>query len=373
MKNLFYLIIVLIGFSCKGSLSNSEKIKSIDLGEIRATPKQEKVTLEDLNVTIQSIRLETNDSCILNKITQLVDVDYLWIVADRQLYKFDKSGTFIGKIGQKGQGPAEYVAPERIQVDREQKIVYVIDYFGRKMMAFDYEGHFLRSLPLPEDYSLNRIALDNGQLYYSSYNNSVMPDLLACDMTTGKIDTVSFRERTMGQEAYAGETFIYHLDGKAYLYHYFNDTVYTFANNSLTPAYLFKLGDSKFTFKQLTITGDATSEEPVDRPKIQLSNFIDTEKCIILSYSVITSWKMGAEPDQRFALYDKVGQVMYPDVYLVSEKEPVFSIEPKDPIFASSDEHSIFTFKQAFDLLEENQIEGLDVEDNPVIVQYTFN
>ncbi len=66
MKNLFYLVIVLIGFSCKGSLSNREELRSVELGVINATPKQEKVTLEDLNVTIKSIRLETNDSCILN-------------------------------------------------------------------------------------------------------------------------------------------------------------------------------------------------------------------------------------------------------------------------------------------------------------------
>ncbi len=65
MKNLFYLVIVLIGFSCKGSLSNREELRSVELGVINATPKQEKVTLEDLNVTIKSIRLETNDSCIL--------------------------------------------------------------------------------------------------------------------------------------------------------------------------------------------------------------------------------------------------------------------------------------------------------------------
>lgn len=29
MKNLFYLIIVLIGFSCKGSLSDREELKSV--------------------------------------------------------------------------------------------------------------------------------------------------------------------------------------------------------------------------------------------------------------------------------------------------------------------------------------------------------
>lgn len=105
MKNLFYLIIVLIGFSCKGSLSDREELKSVHLGVINATPKQEKVVLEDLNATIKSIRLETNDSCILNKITQLVDVDYLWIVADRQLYKFDKMVLSSERLDRKDKVP----------------------------------------------------------------------------------------------------------------------------------------------------------------------------------------------------------------------------------------------------------------------------
>ena len=71
-------------------------------------------------------------------------------------------------IGQRGQGPTEYVDVEHIQVDGQKKLIYVLDYFGRKLLAYDYEGSCLKTWPLPEDYALNRISLLQGQLYYTS-------------------------------------------------------------------------------------------------------------------------------------------------------------------------------------------------------------
>lgn len=371
MRHLLFLSVSLFLFSCTNT--HTDKMGHIEFGNIKASPEKEKIIMEDLKVSIKPIRLETNDDCLLGNITQLADIDFLWIVADRQVYKFDKDGNFIEKIGQKGQGPTEYIAPQKIQIDAKKKNVYVMDYFGRKVVTYDYDGNFLKSLPLPEDYSLNNMFLNNSNLYYLSNNNSVKPDLLSCNTTTGKIDTISYRERTMGQEAFAGNTYMYNIKGNTYLYHYFNDTIYSFKNNQLTPAYFLDLGNNMFTFKQLTVIGDETSEEPIDNPKMMLSNFIDTHRGIILSYSVVSSWKMGSEPDMRFSFYDKEKQKMYPDAYFVSRDIPVFSIEDKDPIFASSDEKSIYTFKQAYDLMEEEIIEGLEDEDNPIIIQYTFN
>ncbi len=372
MKNYFYLLLATVCFGCAGGGSENEGMLHIRMDNLNPYPQQEKVILEELDVTIEPIRLETNEDCLLNKITQMLDEDYLWIVADRQIYKFDQQGKFVGKVGRKGQGPTEYVAPERIQLDSQNKIVYVMDYFGRKVMAYDYEGNFLRSQPLPEDYSLNRLLFDKGQLYYSSFNNSVMPDLLATDLMTGKTDTISYRERVMGSEGFEGETFFNKIGDKTYLYHYFNDTVYSVENKQLVPAYIFDLGENLLTFAQLTVVGESGFEEPIDRSKMRLSQFIDTEKYIFLSYQEIDSWQPQKEPDNRFAFYDKEKQLMVSDAYLVSEEEPAFSIEPTDPIFASSDGYSIFSYKQAYDLVEDNIFDNLLEDDNPVVFKYKF-
>ena len=371
MKNFFCALFILLCFACSVQDSKNDEMLRVELGSISSSPQQEEITLEDLNGTLSTIELETTDSCLLNKITQLIDLEYLWVVADRQVYKFAKDGKFISQIGRKGQGPQEYVAPEYIQVDNEQQQVYVLDFFGRKMLVYDYNGKFVNSWSLPEDYSLNRIALHNKKFYYTSFSNTVSPDLLAYDVATNTIDTISFRDRTMGQEAFAGQTFIYDLNKKTYLYHYFNDTVYTF-DGKLHPDFIFDLGDAKFTYSQLTLVGDYASEEPIRSPKIQVSNFVDMKHFLVLSYSVLQSWKPTEKPDNRFALYDKSKKEMHSDVKIVVDGKPWFDIEPENAIFASTDEHSIYVFKQVDDLVDSPEFKEYDVENNPVLIKYSF-
>lgn len=371
-KNLIYFVTAFaLGFGCTRP-NTQQSIEVIEMGRVSTTPKQTELSLEELNLRIDVLPLETNDSCLLGKITQLEDVDYLWIVSDRQLYQFDKQGSFIKMIGQRGQGPTEYVAVEHIQVDGQKKQIYVLDYLGRKLLTYDYEGYCLRTWPLPEDYSLNRISLLQGQLYYTSYTNSVRPDLYAVNLSTGKMDTISIHEREMGQEAFAGITFVYSLHGKSHLYHYFNDTIYTIAQHQLTPAYLFKLGNNMFTYGQLTVTGDHQTAEPLSEPRIEITNFLDLESLILISYQVKTPRQKMGERDNRFALYDKQRQIMHADILLTNPIEKMLGLASDDPVFASSDEHSFYTFKQAFDLTDKGLLENLNVEDNPVIVKFTF-
>lgn len=371
-KNLIYFVTAFaLGFGCTRP-NTQQSIEVIEMGRVSTTPKQTELSLEELNLRIDVLPLETNDSCLLGKITQLEDVDYLWIVSDRQLYQFDKQGSFIKMIGQRGQGPTEYVAVEHIQVDGQKKQIYVLDYLGRKLLTYDYEGYCLRTWPLPEDYSLNRISLLQGQLYYTSYTNSVRPDLYAVNLSTGKMDTISIHEREMGQEAFAGITFVYSLHGKSHLYHYFNDTIYTIAQHQLTPAYLFKLGNNMFTYGQLTVTGDHQTAEPLSEPRIEITNFLDLESLILISYQVKTPHQKMGERDNRFALYDKQRQIMHADILLTNPIEKMLGLASDDPVFASSDEHSFYTFKQAFDLTDKGLLENLNVEDNPVIVKFTF-
>ena len=372
IKNLIYHAIAFsLCFGCTGP-NTQQSMEVIEMGSVSTTPKQAELSLEELNLHVDVLPLETNNSCLLGKITQLEDVAYLWIVSERQLYQFNKQGSFIKMIGQRGQGPTEYVAVEHIQIDEQKKQIYVLDYLGRKLLAYDYEGSCLRTWPLPEDYALNRICLQQGQLYYTSYTNSIRPDLYAVNLNTGKMDTISVHEREMGQEAYAGMTFVYSLHGKSHLYHYFNDTVYTITQHQLTPAYLFKLGNNMFTYGQLIVTSDYQTAESLSEPRIEISNFLDLESLILISYRVKTPRQKMGERDNRFALYDKQRQIMHTDILLTNPIEKILGLASDDPVFASSDEHSFYTFKQAFDLTDKEFLENLNAEDNPVLVKFTF-
>ena len=51
---------------------------------------------------------------------------------------------------------------------------------------------------------------------------------------------------------------------------------------------------------------------------------------------------------------------------------PALNLKKSDPLILSTDQKSFYTYKQAEDLADENLIEGLDPDDNPVLVKYSF-
>lgn len=367
-KQIYHLGLFLLLAGCAEPVS---EIPTINV-EIKSSPVLEEISVESLGGTVEMIPLETSDSCLLSKVEQLVDQDFLWIVADKQIYKFGKDGKFIRKIGKVGQGPEEYVAPQQIWVDEKGKRLFVLDYFGRKTLILDYEGNVLKSFGLPQDYSLNKIAFVDKELLYTSMNNSVKPDLFVCNLETQQIDTLSYRERIMGTEGFLGNTYIYPLKDKTYLYHYFNDTVYTYSNKKLTPAYVFNLNGYKYQFEELEIVADYTPKKPIDGPRIQLSNFVELENFLFVPYTVAVPRRKLDEADARLLIYDKRNKTLYADAQLVCTQAPALNLKKSDPLILSTDQKSFYTYKQAEDLADENLIEGLDPDDNPVLVKYSF-
>lgn len=357
---------------CLSCTEPGSKMKTIKLGRIMSNPVREEISLESMNGSVEMIPLETSDSCLLSKLEQLVVEDFLWVVADKQLYKFTLDGKFIQKIGEIGQGPEEYINPSQILVDPQTKRLFVLDYFGRKTLIFDYDGNVLKSIKLPQDYSLSKIALDKGNLLYTSNYNSVIPDLFIGDLDNGQMDTLSFRDRTMGVEGFIGETFIYTIDNETFLYHYFNDTVYVCINNQLKPAYLFDLGDYIYRFEELEMNPDFTMKVPIEGLRTQVTNFIETPDYIFVNYLVANPSNKTSGPDVRLAIYDKNSATMHADAQLICSQIPAVSLKKFDPLIPSTDRKSIYTYKLAEDLVEENLIEGLNAEDNPVLVKYSF-
>lgn len=378
MRNILFLLLALTLGACGESNPEKSGMERVVLGEIASDPQREPLSLSDLGVKVEMIPLATSDSCLLGRIEQILDGEDLYIVADRQIYKFSKSGVYMGKIGQKGQGPAEYIKPEQILLDCANQVVYVLDYIGRKTMLFDMDGRFLRSYPLPDDYSLNRMALINGILHYTSYSNSLFPDLLAYDPTAERYDTLSFREREMGMEAFSGNTFIYNCQDKDYVYHYFNDTVYSVEKGRLHPSFLFELGGGLYTFDQLTMTADNQTKAPITEAKAQVVQFADLGRYLMVSYMVTVPEREVKQEgntflfDYRCAFYDKDHRKMFTDVSFKDEENPVHDFDGDQLFFPSSDEQSIYFCKTVPDLLENYDIEGIDEEDNPILFKYTF-
>ena len=112
--------------------------------------------LDSLVKKMDVIPLETTDSCLFDDVALLEESeDYFFIYSEKtsQLYRFAKDGKNMKTISGKGQGPQEYLSIKRMMLDNESKELYIMDYLGRKMKIFSFDGEYLRSLPLPEDFA----------------------------------------------------------------------------------------------------------------------------------------------------------------------------------------------------------------------------
>ncbi|MGL4781372.1 MAG: 6-bladed beta-propeller, partial [Bacteroidales bacterium] len=176
---------------------------------------------KSLNMVQTLIPLETTNSCLLSKITCIEDSkEFYWIISDGLVFKFSKQGKFIQTIGGIGQGPQEYLNAYRLQVDELGNTVYIMDYFGRKMVIYTLTGNFIKSFELPH-YSYNNFKINGSDIYFYGFDNSITPALLKLNTKTMITDTISRPERTMEiGELFMGKTFINTINDQLYMYHY---------------------------------------------------------------------------------------------------------------------------------------------------------
>ena len=72
MKHLVYILFLFAAVACSTTPSSSG-LKTITLREVQSKPAAEVLQQEELNASVKMIPLETNDSCLLGAVEQLVD------------------------------------------------------------------------------------------------------------------------------------------------------------------------------------------------------------------------------------------------------------------------------------------------------------
>ena len=98
--------------------------------------------IEKVGLDVEFIPLETNDSLLLggNTIVKYVDQDNIIVESLQTLYRFDRQGKFLNRIGRKGQGPGEYVSPGRVSFDPVARRLYL--FTNRSLQEWSLEGEY---------------------------------------------------------------------------------------------------------------------------------------------------------------------------------------------------------------------------------------
>jgi hypothetical protein len=155
----FVVFFILNGlhFSCSYSPVRKEVIngKEVIICAVdKVNKKVELLHLSELVDSIEVVKLETNESCLIGHIKKVsLTEHYIGVLDDgissREYKLFNRHGRFLCKIGSVGQGAFEYTSLSDVQIDESKKSVFLMRFFHvNEILQYDLNGNPNENIPL---------------------------------------------------------------------------------------------------------------------------------------------------------------------------------------------------------------------------------
>lgn len=126
----------------------------------------------------QFIPLETNDSCLIASVSDMVfDSSRLYLIDGKSnlVFAFSLSGEFISQVGNVGSGPSEYQYPVNLHIDKIKQELIVADANTPKLVYYDLKTLKYKRQLRSDDYFTNCAWLPNGDIILASGSSYVTP------------------------------------------------------------------------------------------------------------------------------------------------------------------------------------------------------
>ncbi|MDR2145397.1 MAG: 6-bladed beta-propeller [Tannerella sp.] len=172
-KMTFAIILLVVLTGCGSGKHSTDDFITVDV--TASYPKKELI-LQDF-MDVEYIPLETNDEFITQGIVLYVSRKYILTRnqgMDGVIFIFDRNGQGIRKINRKGQGPEDYTFINSLVLDEDEGEIFVHDYSQSKILVYDLNGKFSRSL---------KYNIDDDTLKYSDLQNYDKEHLIGYDAT----------------------------------------------------------------------------------------------------------------------------------------------------------------------------------------------
>lgn len=255
-KLLVYLLPILImSFFSQPEKVDNKSLVNINLEE--AFEHRKSINIGDIATHYEYVQLETNNEFLAgSKLKVYLNDQYLITVDQNQILLFDrKSGKFIRKIGQKGDGPEQYSRTYAIMpYNDETKTVYA----GRNKKRYEYslDGKLKSVRDLPGLISdVGNIDENTIAAHLPNYQGDEKGKIIILNKEGSVIKTFPnylSAPKTNGFFVWNPSACFYRLNKQLYFYELFNDTLFHVSTNSLTPRYVFKMGPYSPPYKMKT-------------------------------------------------------------------------------------------------------------------------
>lgn len=155
MKNI-NSILILILFILAGCRENKQSIDDFITIDVDTKYPHKELILQDF-MDVEYIPLETTEEFLCQGSLWAVGKDIIVVTnfnTDGNIFIFNRKGKALKKINRKGQGGEEYTVFSRIVLDEKNSELFVNNDFAKKILVYDLEGNFKRSLSVEKDFLL---------------------------------------------------------------------------------------------------------------------------------------------------------------------------------------------------------------------------
>lgn len=157
---LFAMVLLLGTTACTGRKEMSEDNSVFDIST--KTLNQNPMTIHN-----RYIMLELNDEAMFTEISKMMYYKDRLIIFDGYLsnvFFFDMSGRFLGKLDRIGQGPGEYIRLRDFDV--KDDCIYLYDDIQRKILSYDLHSLEYKGATTTPFFARAMSLLDNGNILF---------------------------------------------------------------------------------------------------------------------------------------------------------------------------------------------------------------
>ena len=201
MKQAGWVVMAIALAACSGNeksrLVGNEKSRLDDLPVVAQSVEVggEKITVCELNLLkdtidlplnywvddFETVKLDGKDEALVGQGPVCVSENYILVGRANNVpcKLFRRDGSFVGKVGNIGQGPGEYTMIYDMQIDEQAGHVYLLPWNAKSIFVYDMKGQYLKDIPLNKKYE--KMIVPKGKFKVDAARNRVAVMLLPFD------------------------------------------------------------------------------------------------------------------------------------------------------------------------------------------------
>lgn len=212
----------------------------------------------DFNEYFSSVRyvpLETTKDVLIGEITKMYMTNKNIIIFDQKsmsIFLFDIDGKFVRKIGEKGEGPDEYLYINDIQFDEKRMRILAHERLKNKIYTYDLLGNLVNKSSKSSLMFNSFFETEEGVWVYSCFKNG---NPKCYNLTLLSSDLQVVKKQYFPQKEFVNVTFLptFVSDGHGRLFFYYptSNVIYEISETNVIPFLQVNFGDRTMPYDKI--------------------------------------------------------------------------------------------------------------------------